>query len=285
MKFMTNRRQLIFFSLALASLVLLGGCLKQLKRPGIGSDINVNTNVQAGEVAVLDSNIIINQPLSNDDITSPVVVKGRASVSSGKVELRLVDAFEQVMATTTVSVDDGLSGFNLFSADLAFSAPRSPFGRLEVFEATTDGTPSQNVIRLPVNFADYRNREVKLFFSNIKEDPGVVDCAKVFSLSREIQYDEQPVAGALRQLVAGLTEAEMKEGFVNNLPEAVKVQKIELLDGVLTVDFNQALQQGVGGSCRVIAIRSQIIETLKQFEGIKEVVISIDGEKEAILQP
>jgi len=45
------------------------------------------------------------------------------------------------------------------------------------------------------------------------------------------------------------------------------------------------LQYQVGGSCRVSAIRAQIIETLKQFSTVKNVVISINGRTEDILQP
>jgi spore germination protein GerM len=56
-------------------------------------------------------------------------------------------------------------------------------------------------------------------------------------------------------------------------------------DGVAKVDFNEQLEYEVSGSCRVSAIRAQITETLKQFPTVKEVIISIDGRTEDILQP
>lgn len=283
---MNPRPKYVLFSLILVSVIIFGGCLKKpISQTNSNSDIQVNTNVQAGEVAVLSDNIIVNQPISNAGIVSPLTVNGRARTSSGVVAVRLLDAFELELATTTVAVSANSVESNFFSAELNFPVPKSPAGWLEVFEPSPDNTVQPGVIRLPVNFSDYKNPQVKVFFSNIKQDPNIEDCAKVYPVTREINFNEQLAAGAIRQLLAGLTESEMKDGFVSNLPEGVKVQRLELVDGVMHVDFNQTLQAGVGGSCRVIAIRSQIEETLKQFEGVAEVEISIDGKTEEILQP
>lgn len=51
------------------------------------------------------------------------------------------------------------------------------------------------------------------------------------------------------------------------------------------IDFESSLQEGVGGSCRVENIRSQIERRLKQFPFIKDVVISVEGNSEEVLQP
>jgi spore germination protein GerM len=64
-----------------------------------------------------------------------------------------------------------------------------------------------------------------------------------------------------------------------------KVQKLTVADGVADVDFNEKLEEGVGGSCMVAAIRAQITETLKQFYSVEQVIISINGRTEDILQP
>jgi len=45
------------------------------------------------------------------------------------------------------------------------------------------------------------------------------------------------------------------------------------------------LEFQVGGSCRVAAISAQIMETLKQFPTVKDVIISINSRTEDILQP
>jgi len=41
----------------------------------------------------------------------------------------------------------------------------------------------------------------------------------------------------------------------------------------------------VAGSCRVGAIRAQIEETLKQFPTVQNVIISVNGNTENILEP
>ncbi|PIP22172.1 MAG: hypothetical protein COX38_02115, partial [Candidatus Nealsonbacteria bacterium CG23_combo_of_CG06-09_8_20_14_all_39_25] len=48
---------------------------------------------------------------------------------------------------------------------------------------------------------------------------------------------------------------------------------------------DEQLEFQVGGSCKVSAIRAQITQTLKQFPTVDEVVISINGRTEDILQP
>ncbi len=51
------------------------------------------------------------------------------------------------------------------------------------------------------------------------------------------------------------------------------------------VDFNEALQEGVGGSMRVTGIRRQIQATLLWIPGVTSVILSIEGRTEDILQP
>jgi spore germination protein GerM len=54
---------------------------------------------------------------------------------------------------------------------------------------------------------------------------------------------------------------------------------------VARVDFDEQLNYQVGGSCRVMAIRAQIEQTLKQFSTVDSVIISVNGQTEGILEP
>ncbi|MBA7661011.1 hypothetical protein ES703_69021 [subsurface metagenome] len=65
----------------------------------------------------------------------------------------------------------------------------------------------------------------------------------------------------------------------------MRIQKLIIENGVAKIDFDEQLEFQVGGSCRVVAIRAQITETLKQFPTVDNVIISIDGRTEDILQP
>jgi spore germination protein GerM len=134
---------------------------------------------------------------------------------------------------------------------------------------------------------------VNIFFSNTEQDPNTLYCDKTYPTVREIsRLTDNPESRlgeltyvVMKELLKGPTELEKSQGFFTSINVGSKVQKISIVEGVATVDFNQAFNEGVGGSCRVQAIRSQITETLKEFPEIKEVIISVDGEIEEILQP
>lgn len=98
--------------------------------------------------------------------------------------------------------------------------------------------------------------------------------------------DQQTTARLiLEELLKGPTDAEKNSGFFTSINSGVKIQKFSIKNGVAKIDFDKQLEFQMGGSCRVAAIRAQITQTLKQFSIIKEVIISIDGRTEDILQP
>lgn len=126
---------------------------------------------------------------------------------------------------------------------------------------------------------------VKVFFGNSIFDPEVLDCQKNFAVERVIPKTVAVARAALEQLLAGPTDAEKTEGYFTSINLGVKIQSLVIANGVANVDFDERLEFQVGGSCRVAAIASQIRETLKQFPTVTDVVISIDGRTEDILQP
>lgn len=126
---------------------------------------------------------------------------------------------------------------------------------------------------------------VKVFFSSSKLNPELIDCSLVFPVQREIEKTAAVGRAALNELFKGTTEQEEDAGYFTNINEGVEIQSLSIKNKVAYVDLNSKLQEGVGGSCKVSAIRSQITETLKQFSTVDSVVISIDGQSEDILQP
>lgn len=136
-------------------------------------------------------------------------------------------------------------------------------------------------------------KTVQIFLSSRAEDPDTLYCDRTYPVSREVSrlsdnrksYLGEYVYLALAELLKGPTESEKKNGYLSSINEGTKVQQIIIEGGVARVDFNQKLNEGIAGSCRVQAIRSQITETLKQFSEIEDVVISVDGESKQILQP
>lgn len=65
----------------------------------------------------------------------------------------------------------------------------------------------------------------------------------------------------------------------------VRLLKLTIVDGVATADFSREMRAYGGGSLRVMLIRQQIEQTLKQFPIVHTVVIAIEGETEGVLEP
>lgn len=134
---------------------------------------------------------------------------------------------------------------------------------------------------------------IQIFLSSRTEDPDILYCNRTYPISREVSrfsnnrksYLGEYAYLALAELLKGPTEFEKKNGYFSSVNEGTKIQQIIIENGVALVDFNQKLNKGVAGSCKVQAIRSQIENTLKQFPEVKDVVISVDGEIEKNLQP
>jgi hypothetical protein len=111
------------------------------------------------------------------------------------------------------------------------------------------------------------------------------DCVTTTSFQRSVIKSSEPALVSILELLKGATTQEKAQGANELIPTGTQVNSIRLTGDTVYVDFNFALDAGVGGSCRVTGIRSEIIETLKQFSNIKNVVISINGRTEDILQP
>ncbi len=126
---------------------------------------------------------------------------------------------------------------------------------------------------------------IRVFFSNKYEDPDALACDEVYFAEREVPKSQTPTYTALEELLKGPTDLEKESGFLTSINAGVKIQSLSINDAIAMVDFDEKLDQDIAGSCTVLAIRAQITETLKQFSEIEEVIISIDGRTEDILQP
>lgn len=126
--------------------------------------------------------------------------------------------------------------------------------------------------------------EVTVFFGNTELNSEAL-CEQVFPVARQIVKTEGVARAALTELLKGPTLAEEKMGYFTNINQGVKIQSLTIENGIAKVDFDEQLEFQIGGSCRVIAIRAEIEQTLKQFSTVTEVIISINGRVDDILQP
>lgn len=177
-----------------------------------------------------------------------------------------------------------------FRATLYADPPTIERGTLVLKKSDPSGLPEHAdemtfpiMLRIPAVRGE--TTTVEVFFGNQKLNPGAADCAKVFAVKREVPKTRAVARAALDQLLAGPTGGEIRAGYFTAINPGVAVQNLIIERGIARVDFSAALEREVGGSCRTRAIGAQIVETLKQFPDIREVVLSIDGRTEDILQP
>ena len=142
-----------------------------------------------------------------------------------------------------------------------------------------------NKIIIPLKFKKVDSLTIKVFFGNVNEDSQVINCDEVYPTKRRVPKTSQVAQAALTELLKGPTISETKQGFFTSINPNVKIQSLVLKDGVIKAEFDEQLEYQVGGSCRVRMIVTQITETLKQFPTVDDVIISINGRTEDILQP
>ena len=126
---------------------------------------------------------------------------------------------------------------------------------------------------------------VKVFFGNSTFNQNIEDCRLVYPVEHRATKNVTTAHAAITELLYGNIKGEKREGYFTSINPGVKINSLSIENGIAKVDFDETLNRGVAGSCRVMAIRSQIEQTLKQFPEVKEVIISVNGRTEDILQP
>lgn len=241
----------------------------------------------AKEVKIIDEpNIIVFEPKAGDEIGLPLITRGEARVFENNFNYRVRDedgAFLVENFSTASSPDAGLYG--TFAVKTNYPSPQGENGTVEVFSYSPKDGSEINKVIIPVVFKEVEFLHIKAYFSNSKKDPGAVDCSNVYEVVRRVPKTEAAARAALEELLAGPDTLETQDGYFTSINAGVKIQRLVIEDGVAKADFDKTLEQNVGGSCRVAAIRAQIIRTLKQFSTVKDAIISIDGRTEDILQP
>jgi hypothetical protein len=129
---------------------------------------------------------------------------------------------------------------------------------------------------------------VRLYFLNSKLDPEQT-CGKVFPVERTLVRfpDDYPT---MQALLAGPTKEERAAGYETAIPADVEFLNYVSEAGRARLVFDDKLDQGVAGSCRVGAIRAQI-EATARAQGMvadaDDVIEIIAGKKSSgeTLQP
>ncbi len=252
-----------------------------------GSSVTVTPIVtngnQASPTPIRSENIIVTSPQAGAEITSPVVIRGEARTFENSVSVRLTEQGGRVLIedyTTAQSPDIGL--FGPFEISLSYPKPTQQSGMIEVFQYSARDGSEIDKVTIPVTFRTTDELTVQVFFNNVTRG---AECEQVIQTTRRIPYTQQTARAALDELLKGPTTAERNQGFITSINPGVSIQRLSIENRIAYVDFDDTLESQVGGSCRVAAIRAQITQTLLQFDTVDQVVISINGRTEDILQP
>ena len=134
----------------------------------------------------------------------------------------------------------------------------------------------KNLVSIPLELQNIDTMDIDVYLTNTKISPKGI-CEKVFPIKRQILKTDETEFMALHQLVQGSNIGELGEGYDTAINGKTKINSVTIQNGVAYADFDQWLEYGISESCQITAIKSQIETTLKQFEPIKNVIISING--------
>jgi hypothetical protein len=234
-----------------------------------------------------NGNVKVTSPAPYQEVGLPLQLKGSSRVFEGVTNYRLKNAdgsviLEDFMLTQMPENAE----FVPFEAMVYYPEPSTETGTVEVFEYSAKDGSEINKVSIPISFQSVETISVKVFFNNLSQDPDFRDCTKVFAVDRRIPKTSSPATAAVQQLLKGPTGAEQQQGFETNINRDTQLNKLTITNGIATADFSEALARNVAGSCRVMAVTSQIENTLQQFSSIRDVVITVEGKSAAeVLQP
>ncbi|MFH1047964.1 MAG: GerMN domain-containing protein [Patescibacteria group bacterium] len=225
--------------------------------------------------------LLLESPVEDAEISGAFTVAGRAKSDSNRLLVSLLDAGGEELFSRKIDLEaengDSYARFSISIGDLGYVGDATL--RI-VYFGSEGGTESRHISLISPDLV-----ELQIFMTNTNLNLWQ-QCDKVFPVRRQISSNSNIYRAIIEALFAGPTENETANGYGTELPKGVKLKSVGAdAEGTVTADFDGKLERGVAGSCRVTAIRAQIEATLKQFPEVHSVVISVEGQKEGILQP
>lgn len=233
------------------------------------------------------ANIVIRSPQKDQVVGKNLVIIGKARVFENQFNWAILDAItKQEILTGTAyanSEDAGLYGPFEIDISLADLTPNKII--VQAFDRSAKDGGKIDVVEVPLNFDKNLKDYYEIYFSNSELDPKV-SCLKVFPTKKPVGNGELSLRKSIDVLLQGPDEKDKENGYFTNIPDNVKVNRIDRSGISVEVDFNKDIEGGVAGSCRVSAIRAQIVRTVLAFDrSIRSVIISVDGDSKSALQP
>ncbi|TAK04241.1 hypothetical protein EPO34_03800 [Patescibacteria group bacterium] len=228
-------------------------------------------------------NLVVTSPLLGSIVTSPLVVFGFGRTFEQSFAYRIRDAANKVVfeghALTAAS---GMGMYGPFRTDIILPAMAEKGFSLEVFQfSAKDGTVI-DLVTVPLTLLTTDTTVFDVFFPNRLKGSNA-DCSLTFPVSRTVAKTAAVGRAAIASLLSGPTTSERAQGSFTSINAGTQLRSLSINDGTAVADFNAYLN--AAGSCRVTAIRSQVENTLRQFDAVSDVVISVEGKADTALQP
>lgn len=124
---------------------------------------------------------------------------------------------------------------------------------------------------------------IKVYFSNEKLNPNIIDCNKVFPVTRKIPKTTAIAKAALEELFKGVTKEEEAKGY-GSIPASESngvLKSINVKNGAAYVNFTKLILEQMGNattSCGGGQYFGMIEKTLTQFPTIKKVYYAVEGD-------
>lgn len=198
---------------------------------------------------------------------NPVIIRGRARTFENNVVIRARDERGETVAEDFTTSVGEIGHHNPFTAEVWLTRHPGRQITVEAFEYSAKDGSVQSLQSRTMPFTT-EPIAVKLVLP-------VEDCTRFETFERTV-----PKTAALARLLVEALLNDARSPF----PKGSDVKSVNLRDGVLTVDFNERLQN-VGGSCAALAIREAVTRTLRQLPSVKRVVITSGGSEALALQP
>lgn len=199
------------------------------------------------------------------DVANPVTITGRARTFENNVVLRVRDARGALLRETYTTSTGEIGHHNPYRGQVWLTRDPGAQITVEALEYSAKDGAERSLTK--------ETRPFNVEIADVTLRVPNQDCTGLVTEKRRAPKS----VGIARLMVEMLLENPV-------FPKGSAVNSVNLRDGVLTVDFNERLQN-VGGSCAVQMIRASVTETLQQLPAVKRVVITAAGSEELALQP
>ena len=234
-----------------------------------------------------DDLIVVNTPLPNSVISSPLTISGAARgywYFEASFPAKIYDSNGTLLGVTPIQAQGEwmTEEYVPFSTVLTFDTSTTPTGTLVLEKDNASGLPEHaNELRIPIKFQTTRapseDRVVQLYYYNpaLDQGPGGAQCSRsgLVAVERTIPLTVTPLKDAIVLLLQGtLTEAERAQGITTEFPlSGVSLTSAAITDGVATLTLADPQSKTSGGSCRAGVLWFQIEATAKQFSNVTSV--------------